>query len=296
MKWPPTPARPLHLLPVAILAAALAFVSAPAPGLWAAQASYGPSGTPGASGGPNISAVMVSDIGPTSVIVTWTVDVPSASQVDYGTTIAYGETTTPQVSHGCLVHVQDIRELEPGTTYHVRIRATDQQGAEGISEDVLVSTEPEASPLPVPSSTADHTTVFAGDATGVTDVTDALRVFLESNDGARVALAPNGVYAVTQLTFTAHDLVVDFRGARIQGIQPGASGIVRIQSSSNIELNDATVYGTGYGWVRPTRTSTASMWTVARTSSSITRRLETPVETASTPATTPTRTTRPLAS
>jgi hypothetical protein len=90
--------------------------------------------------------------------------------------------------------------------------------------------------------------VFAGDATGTTDVTDALRTFLQSHNGQRVALATNGVYKVTQLSFTASNLTVDFRGARIQGSQTGASGILRIQSSSFVTLNDPTVYGTGYAW------------------------------------------------
>jgi hypothetical protein len=90
--------------------------------------------------------------------------------------------------------------------------------------------------------------VFAGDATGTTDVTDALRTFLQSHDGQRVALASNGVYRVSQLSFTANNLTVDFRGARIQGSQTGAHGILRVQTSANVVLNDPTVYGTGYAW------------------------------------------------
>jgi hypothetical protein len=94
----------------------------------------------------------------------------------------------------------------------------------------------------------EYAAVFAGDATGATDVTDALRTFLESNDGKRVALARDGVYQVTQVAFTAHDLIVDFRGAHIQGSRPGVHGILRVQSSSHVILNDPTVYGTGYVW------------------------------------------------
>ena len=79
-------------------------------------------------------------------------------------------------------------------------------------------------------------------------MTSALRTFLQSNNGKRVALAVNGVYKVTQLSFTASNLTVDFRGARIQGSQTGAPGIFRVQTSTNIVLNDPTVYGTGYSW------------------------------------------------
>ena len=90
--------------------------------------------------------------------------------------------------------------------------------------------------------------MFGGDATGASDVTSALRTFLQSHNGQRVALAKNGVYKVTQLSFTASGLTVDFRGSRLQGSQKGAHGILRVQTSSNIVLNDASVSGTGYVW------------------------------------------------
>ena len=93
--------------------------------------------------------------------------------------------------------------------------------------------------------------VFTGDATGETDVTDALREFLESNAGRHVALALDGVYQVTHLVFTAHYLTVKLRGARIEGTETGVHGILRIQTSTNVVLNDPTVYGTGYAWAKP---------------------------------------------
>ncbi len=101
-------------------------------------------------------------------------------------------------------------------------------------------------PTPVPNSPYDA--VFTGDATGATDVTSTLRAFLQSHDGQRVALAKNGIYRVTQLSFTATRLTVDFRGARLEGSEKGVHGILRIQSSSHIVLNDPKVYGSGYDW------------------------------------------------
>ena len=90
--------------------------------------------------------------------------------------------------------------------------------------------------------------VFKGDRTGATNVTTSLRSFLQRHNGQHVALAKDGVYKVTQLSFTAHDLTVDFRGARLRGVQRGAHGILRVQTSRNIVLNDPKVYGTGYVW------------------------------------------------
>jgi hypothetical protein len=84
-------------------------------------------------------------------------------------------------------------------------------------------------------------------------VTSALRTFLQNNNGKRVALAVNGTYRVTQLSFTASNLTVDFRGAQIQGSQVGAGGILRIRTSSNVTLNDPKVIGTGYTWSSSTQ-------------------------------------------
>ncbi len=90
--------------------------------------------------------------------------------------------------------------------------------------------------------------VFAGDATGRKNVTAALRAFLQRHNGDHVALARNGTYKVTSVEFTARNIVVDFRGSRLKGALKGARGILRIQSSVGVVLNDARVYGTGYTW------------------------------------------------
>jgi hypothetical protein len=207
-------------------------------------AAAGP--TPGA--GPVIEAIQVGDVSQTSATITWTLDVPSTGQVEYGTTDAYGMVTTPELSFDYATHVQDIQDLEPGTEYHFRVKSSNRAGVESVSADQTFTTEASPSPEPVPSNGIGYAAVFTGDASGATDVTDELRVFLESHDGERVALVPNGVYAVSQLTFTASDLTVDFLGARIQGVEVGASGILRIESASNLTLNDPAIYGTGYAW------------------------------------------------
>jgi hypothetical protein len=97
-----------------------------------------------------------------------------------------------------------------------------------------------------PASTH-YAAVFRGDATGRTDVTSALRSFLQSHNGQRVALARHGIYRVSRVVFTAHDLTVDFRGARLQGSVVG-SEVLKLQTATNVVLNDPKVYGTGYVW------------------------------------------------
>lgn len=95
---------------------------------------------------------------------------------------------------------------------------------------------------------AQYDAVFAGDASGATDVSEELSAFLEAHDGQRVALAVDGVYKVTRVPFTASDLTLDFRGAQLTAIERGAYGILVIVSGSNVVLNDPFVVGTGYEW------------------------------------------------
>ena len=198
--------------------------------------------------GPVISGISAFDVTQTSAKITWTLDVPSTGQVEYGPTTAYGNVTAPELSFDYTTHIQDIDNLDPGTTYHYRVKSSNRHGVESVSEDLTFSTDPTPTPVPVPSAGIVYDAVFAGDATGSSDVTAALRAFLESHSGKRVALVEDGVYQVSQLSFTASDLTVDFRGARLQGSEVGAGGIFRIQSSANVVLNDPTVYGTGYVW------------------------------------------------
>ena len=92
-----------------------------------------------------------------------------------------------------------------------------------------------------------YAAVFRGDASGATDVTSALRSFLQSHNGRRVALARHGIYKVSSVVFTAHGLTVDFRGARLRGSVVGDE-VLQVQTASNVVLNDPMVFGTGYVW------------------------------------------------
>lgn len=109
---------------------------------------------------------------------------------------------------------------------------------------------PTNSQIPTPTSTnTTYDAVFTGDATGTNDVTVALKNFLESNSGKRVALAVNGIYKVSQMSITTNNLSLDFRGARIVGSQEGAHGIFRMNDCTNIVLNNPIVYGTASPFV-----------------------------------------------
>lgn len=81
---------------------------------------------------PLLSGITVSGLTPTGAIITWSTDEGASSQVDYGTTSAYGSATTKSTG---LVnsHSQTLSGLSPATSYHFRVRSSDANGNEAIS-------------------------------------------------------------------------------------------------------------------------------------------------------------------
>lgn len=75
---------------------------------------------------PVISANVASNIAQDRATVSWTTDEPSTSRVDYGTTTAYGHSTTADAT---LVtqHVQQVTGLTPSTDYVFRVVSADSQ-------------------------------------------------------------------------------------------------------------------------------------------------------------------------
>ena len=76
---------------------------------------------------PSISAVAATNVGLSTATVSWTTDQPSSSQVEYGTTTAYGSTTTLDPAT-VLSHTQNLSGLALATTYHFRVLSTNSVG------------------------------------------------------------------------------------------------------------------------------------------------------------------------
>lgn len=73
---------------------------------------------------PSISNVQVTGVTATGAVVTWTTDVPSDSQVEYGPTSAYGSATALDPT-GVTNHSRTLSGLTAGTLYHFRVRSAD---------------------------------------------------------------------------------------------------------------------------------------------------------------------------
>jgi hypothetical protein len=80
-----------------------------------------------------ISAIGATTTGSTAK-VTWSTAVPADSQVEYGTTAAYG-TMTALASAKVAAHSVSISALTGGTTYHFRVRSSDSNGVLVVGPD-----------------------------------------------------------------------------------------------------------------------------------------------------------------
>lgn len=88
---------------------------------------------------PTISGVKISNITDSSTTITWQTDKPAISQVEYGTTNAYGSTTTldQQLTTS---HSTTLAGLKPSTTYHFKVKTKDASGNEATSQDQTFTT------------------------------------------------------------------------------------------------------------------------------------------------------------
>jgi chitodextrinase len=93
----------------------------------------------GTTGGPAISNISVNGISTTGASVSWTTDVASTSQVEYGTTAAYGTLTTLNSSM-VTSHTVSLTGLATNTLYHYRVHSKNASGVESISGDAVFST------------------------------------------------------------------------------------------------------------------------------------------------------------
>ncbi len=126
---------------------------------------------------PAVSAVSVTAISETAATVTWTTDEPSTSQVEYGTTPAYGSQTPPDAT---LVtsHSVTVSGLSAATTYNFRVVSSDARSNRATSGNATFTTPDSTAPAVSLTAPADGASVSgtvalaatAGDNVGVTRV------------------------------------------------------------------------------------------------------------------------------
>ncbi|MEK6227261.1 MAG: S8 family serine peptidase, partial [Chloroflexota bacterium] len=88
---------------------------------------------------PVISSVNATGITHEAAKITWTTDENADSQVEYGTTAAYGS-TTPVTSKFETSHAVGLSGLSPTTLYHYRVKSRDGWGNLAVSGDFTFTT------------------------------------------------------------------------------------------------------------------------------------------------------------
>ncbi|HSR89573.1 MAG TPA: peptidoglycan-binding protein [Candidatus Udaeobacter sp.] len=88
---------------------------------------------------PILSAIAVTEIRTSSVVIGWTTDKPATSRVEYGLASSYGHSTAQDDSLVTL-HSQAIYNLSQHTTYHFRVISSDNLGNTSYSTDTIFET------------------------------------------------------------------------------------------------------------------------------------------------------------
>src|SRR5262249_55481987 len=85
------------------------------------------------------SGVSAAGITANGATISWATDEPSDSQVEYGTTTAYGASTTLDTKL-VTAHTQTLAGLSPGTLYRYRLHSKDPAGNEAVSAEFTFTT------------------------------------------------------------------------------------------------------------------------------------------------------------
>jgi RHS repeat-associated protein len=130
---------------------------------------------------PDITGVSSSAVTHNSATISWNTNEPADSQVEYGTTTAYGQLTNLDPSL-VTAHSQGLSGLTPSTQYHYRVKSRDATGNLAFSGDFTFTTA-------AAQDTTPPTVTSFSPAAGATDVNANANVtvtFSEAMDPATV--------------------------------------------------------------------------------------------------------------
>ncbi len=199
----------------------------------------------GGSAEPIISSVAAASITTSGATITWTSDVGSTSQVEYGTTTAYASLTTMNTSL-VTAHSVALTGLSAGTLYHYRVHSKNSAGVESISSDFAFSTNnttdttlPTVSiSSPAANATVSGTVTVSASASDNVGVISVQFLLDGANLGSAVTLSPYSVsWNTTTATNGAHTLAAQASDAA--GNVGNAVGvIVNASNSTSTALQD----------------------------------------------------------
>ncbi|MEW6682011.1 MAG: fibronectin type III domain-containing protein [Nitrospirota bacterium] len=110
---------------------------------------------------PGLSNITSGSVTSAAASITWVTNEAATTQVDYGTTTAYGASTTLDATL-VTAHSAALVGLQGGTTYHFRVRSADAAGNVAVSGDATFTT------LAAPDTTAPTISGVVASSTGAT--------------------------------------------------------------------------------------------------------------------------------
>ena len=90
---------------------------------------------------PTISLVVLASVATSTATVTWATDEVANGEIQYGLSANYGLTAGTDLNLA-LTHAAIVTGLVPNTTYHYRVRSSDQSGNVSYSNDETFTTSP----------------------------------------------------------------------------------------------------------------------------------------------------------
>src|SRR6266542_4264203 len=139
--------------------------------------------------GPAISSIQATNITSSGATISWTTNVASTSQVEYGTTTAYGS-LTPLDTLLVTSHSLPLTGLADSTTYHFRVRSTDSAGNASVSADQTFLTTSKFCDPPITNPVACENS-YAGTPSSVWDIPNG-----DAGDPSIQGFATNMSYTV----------------------------------------------------------------------------------------------------
>ena len=97
--------------------------------------------------GPVLSAVNAQNLTSNGAGITWGTDEPATSEVEYGLTIQYGNSTGVNATL-LNSHSENLAGLQPNTLYHYRVKSADASGNLSVSADHSFTTNPPVDSVP----------------------------------------------------------------------------------------------------------------------------------------------------
>ena len=135
----------------------------------------GPGNQPTPQGAVTISNIQATAPTSSGFQVGWLTNVPADSQIDYGTSAAYGS-TTPLSTTAVTVHHVTLSSLTTGTLYHYRVRSSDSKKNQALSGDFTFATSGDTTPPTVSITSPASGATLTGTVTVVANAQDNLSV------------------------------------------------------------------------------------------------------------------------